>query len=48
MSASPGMVKQMPKIPALPPYATLATVIDSYNTLLTKLQDAYMMAKREN
>lgn len=47
-SASPGMVKQMPKIPALPPYATLATVIDSYNTLLTKLQDAYMMAKREN
>lgn len=48
MSASPGMVKQMPKIPALPPYATLATVIDSYNTLLTKLQDAYMMAKKEN
>lgn len=48
MSTSPGMVKQMPKIPALPPYATLATVIDSYNTLLTKLQDAYMMAKREN
>lgn len=48
MSASPGMVKQMPKIPALPPYATLATVIDSYNILLTKLQDAYMMAKREN
>lgn len=47
-SGSPGMVKQMPKIPALPPDATLATVIDSYNTLLTKLQDAYMMAKREN
>lgn len=46
MSASPGMVKQMPKIPALPPYATLDTVINSYNTLLTKLQDAYMMAKK--
>lgn len=46
MSASPGMVKQMPKIPALPSNATLATVINSYNTLLTKLQDAYMMAKK--
>lgn len=43
---NPGMVKQMSKIPALPPYATLDTVINSYNTLLTKLQDAYMMAKK--
>lgn len=40
-----GMVKQMSNTSALPSDATLATVIDSYNALLTKMQDAYMMAK---
>lgn len=43
---NPGMVKQMSKIPALPSNSTLDTVIYYYNTLLTKLQDAYMMAKK--
>ena len=43
-----GMVKQTSNIPVLPSNATLATVINSYNTLLTKLQDTGIMAKKEN
>lgn len=41
-----GMVKQTSNIPVLPSNATLATVINSYNTLLTKLQDTGIMAKK--
>ena len=43
-----GMVKQTSNIPVLPSNATLATVINAYNTLLTKLQDTGIMAKKEN
>lgn len=36
---------QMPNIPTLPSNAALTTVINAYNTLLTKLQDTGIMAK---
>ena len=41
-----GMVKQTSNIPVLSSNATLATVINAYNTLLTKLQDTGIMAKK--
>lgn len=41
-----GMVKQTSNIPALPSNAALTTVINAYNTLLTKLQDTGIMAKK--
>ena len=41
-----GMVKQTSNISALPSNATLNTVISAYNTLLTKLQETGIMAKK--
>lgn len=45
-TAGVGMVKQTSNIPVLSSNATLATVINAYNTLLTKLQDTGIMAKK--
>lgn len=41
-----GMVQQTSNIPVLPSNATLNTVINAYNTLLTKLQETGIMAKK--